>query len=171
MSVPPHKETVNQLLKILNYKRDFRMIYGDRTCIADAVKIMSNKLDAVFAKQKPTVNRNDMLCVRKAIATLVDVALTKAITPYIRDLSLAFSRLAYNWNVNLTCNKEIEREILVLKQLIETHLSLVGAISVMRALLVKFGDLTKYMPPAFELSKHYLLTLDGGESDGSKSTS
>ncbi len=62
----------------------------------------------------------------------------------------------------------ISSKIYSLRRFIDYHLTVIDTIRVLKKLLKRVEEIQRFVPPAFELSKHYLKSLQEMENDKKK---
>lgn len=72
------------------------------------------------------------------------------------DFCLMWCELIGNINDNTEKDDEISKRLNFIVRLINQHLTINESIEVLRALNKKFRDVKNWMPPSFEVAKHYL---------------
>lgn len=96
--------------------------------------------------------------------SLLQTPIEEQITPILKDLVKEFIILAASWNENIAQKIEIRQKIYSLRRFIDYHLSVVDAIRILKNLLKRAEEIQRFAPPAFELSKHYLKSLQETEN-------
>jgi len=157
-----YKDNLAQLEKLFTYGEDFRRFYGDRgvSAIKKAYDICKRDLDQLMKVDSVKCPGDDVSAVKQAINVIVDVVLTNKITPFIRDTSLHMGRLIFNWNDEVAKVGDIRRLAITAQRVAVGYMSILEAIEVQRKLLEMLRKELRNKPPAYELSKHLLKTLD-----------
>ncbi|RKY33165.1 MAG: hypothetical protein DRP74_00500 [Candidatus Omnitrophota bacterium] len=160
MSVELYRKNVGKLEKILTYKQDLLKLFGQNNLqqIKSSVCTMKNDIDDVLDGKSINAEDKETL-VRRILNLLINIVITHPIVPILKDLSIEFSLLAFNWNQMTIKSHEVKVLSLTLRRLIDTHWTMMDAIIVMKKLLREFKNFKHFYPPAFELSKSYLQSL------------
>ncbi len=95
----------------------------------------------------------------KALNLILETALNKPVTPILKDLADEFIVAAAHWNENVRQELGVREKIQALRNFIDYHLSVMDTIKAMKNLMERAEKIQKFSPPAFELSAHYLKSL------------
>ena len=123
----------------------------------DAVQLMSN--DLICLGNNLQVKVRDLNFLNDTFNIIQTYALREILTNKRRRLFNEFLLLTWNWNQNVAKSKALELKIKDCRTLLETYGSLSGLIRQLKRILNELQKAT-YLPPAFELSKAYLKTLE-----------
>lgn len=105
----------------------------------------------------------DKSMVKEALNNLLRIVINRPMKPILRDLGLEFGLLAFNWNKALGKREDIASVVLTIKNTVEGTLSLTQAINIIKEFTEKLKNMQRFSPPAFELSRAYLKSLEGIE--------
>lgn len=100
--------------------------------------------------------------------SLLQTPVEKPITPILKDLVNEFIILAADWNENIAHKIEIRQKIYSLRRFVDYHLTVIDAIRILKNLLKRAEEIQRFTSPAFELSRHYLKSLQEVEDDKKK---
>jgi hypothetical protein len=122
----------------------------------DVVDIMERQL------QSPgqIANENDNRMVENVFSLMIHLIMEKPLTPIMKDFVNEFIILAASWNENVGRNQKIRSAILDLRRFVDYHLTVIDATQSLKVLTEKVRQMQNFMPPAFELSRHYLEALE-----------
>ncbi|GAI80579.1 unnamed protein product, partial [marine sediment metagenome] len=97
----------------------------------------------------------------KEVADLfLSIAVNEPITPIFRDLSKFYLLLMFNWNKELGKRPDIEKQISTAQKIVMAQMTMLDTIDLLKYQLKRGRDMRNWNPPAFELSRHYLETLE-----------
>lgn len=165
-----YKKTINETKKILKYENDLRKKFGNRRReLKEVLKIMEKQMEALAEGEKEEPTNEEKTKVKKVVNYFLEIASTKPIDSYFRDLSRKYLLVAFNWNKALGRNGDIERQIKATNAIVEGHISIMKAVEVLKKLIKEAKDTSSYRPPSFDLSRHYLKSLQD-EASGKKGT-
>ncbi len=157
-----YETTKKTLKKIFSFKDDFRKFYGDKTRknVQEAANIMMKQLDELVTKDSVPRSRKDVDCVSSAVASIMDILIMTPINPLKRDLSREFGRLAINWNKQQGKSNRLDVSANALYRLSRNAKTLADAEMTIRKLIVKAEKTVRHVPASWELSRHYLKSLE-----------
>ena len=81
--------------------------------------------------------------------------------PIFRDLSRFYLLLVFNWNKELGKRPDIELSVSAAQRIVEGQMTMIDTINLLKTVSERLQKLSGYEPPAFELSRHYLQSLEG----------
>ena len=154
--------SIGKIEEILKHQDDFRRNYGDKggKIVVDAFGIMRDQIRIASREVKVDATDAEKSLVREALGIMLDVVLYKPIVDMVRDLSLEFSRLAYNWSQQVGPLPDVERSTRLLERLLRAQKTLDDTILVAGKLVDRLHRETSRRPVAYELSKHYLDSIN-----------
>lgn len=152
---------------------EFNRAFGPRgRNITSAYKVMRNQLLALApADAKPMkVSDREKEAVRQAVRSIMWVATSESISQYFRDFTEGYLPLADNWNRQLVKDRTISVQVAACQRILADMMTMKDTMEVMRGATKRLEQLVRYKPAAFDLSRHYLLTLqkDIEKKTGSK---
>jgi hypothetical protein len=157
-----YKGTVNNIREIMKYETDLIRVFGGKLeLIKKAVDIMITHIDASISNRDVVATGEEKSIVRESASLFVSIAVDQPIVPIFRDLSRLFMLLVFNWNKEFGKRKEIDDDMRLMSGLIEAQLTMFETMNFLKEMLKKAKETINYRPPAFDLSKHYLKTLEG----------
>ncbi len=157
-----YEKTKKTLKRIFGFKDDFRKFYGNKTRnnIREAANIMMKQLDELVTKDNVSWSKKDVACVRHAVAAITDILITTPVNPMKRDLSREFGRLTVNWNKRQAKDAKLGISANALYRLSRGTKTLADAEMTIRKLIVKAEKTIRHVPASWELSRHYLKSLE-----------
>jgi hypothetical protein len=99
------------------------------------------------------------ILVNSAMLLVNDKILNSGLTPFFRKFIEAYSNIVYNWNKNISKDKNIELLCLLDGTILKLYNESASAAQIMRDVHQHYMDMRNWMPPAFSISKAYLDTL------------
>ena len=156
-------ETVNQCKDYLRKDESYYYVVGDtREQIEKSLSKMEKdvgKAQDDSSDEQPNITKDDIREVNRSLIFLNEKVVLENLDNNFRIFMHNFVLLASNWN-KLAGSKEVARKIDVNQKLIEYHKSMITTAEVLKNLIDEAKKLKHFSPPAFELSKHYLLSLE-----------
>ena len=159
-----YQENLSKIKGILKYEQDLKRVFGETQLrmIRRGLEIMASQMEKLAKDQSVQASGEDKSIVKEAISVFLNVAVNQSITPIFRDLSLNYLLLAFNWNLALGKRPDIEQNIKAIQGIVKGEMVIMDAINTLKSLLERAKNLSRYTPPAFELSRHYLESLKKG---------
>lgn len=109
----------------------------------------------------PPFNSEEMIGdIRKALSFLIGIYVEVVITKTLYDFVMSYCLLMYNWNENVSKDKEIENCSSLAQRIYNQHMTVVECFETLKALIQRCERLKTFALPSVELSKHYLQSLD-----------
>lgn len=134
---------------------------GRQKIIKCAFELMKKQL--ALEKFDKEATGKEKSTVKEALNMLLSIAVNQSMKPILRDLEIQFGLLAFNWNAAFGKRPDIANISITIKNVVNKTLSLIEAIDIIKKLTDKVRNLERFSPPAFELSKHYLKSLETGK--------
>jgi len=157
------KKDIKQLENILKGPRISRVLsQQDLITIKQATEIMRKQLGEAKKKRenhKIWATNSEKWQVKEALNCLLRIAINEPIVPIFKNLVKKFIAITSDWNKNVAEELEIQKTISTLKRFIDYHLTVIDAVQSLKTLLKRVEKVQKFTPPAFELSRHYLKSL------------
>jgi len=168
--IEAYKRTVDHIEKILSFKRDLQREFGERRRIIEKVfGLITEQLNKQIKGEETKVTGEEKSKVKEVVNVFLQKAIHDPIPPIVRDLTKEFGLLIFNWNNSIGKRPDIAQNILLATRVVDAHMALVDAIFVAKTLCSQMRKLTQWTPPAFDLSKAYLKSLEEpSEKGGSK---
>jgi len=153
----------NELRRILGFKKYLQRHYGSTgsKLIQRASDSMIGQIDTLIDKRQPSFTRKDIQDIVEALNCLTQNLVDKDPDKYMLDLSREFSRISVEWTRNIGKNGEIERKAQRIYRMSTNQEILSDTVYALKRLISKTNQTLKYTPTAWEISKHYLKSLDG----------
>ena len=150
---------INVFGKISGHQ-DIKVIFGpNATKVNETVKTIDVEISALF-KGAAVQTKISPEQIQGIIAILTSIAMEKELTPPVKDYVGAATMLISLWNFYLKKDEQLETGLRFINRILRAQMTLVDTINVTRALLRKLDQIVKYVPPAFDISRHYLKALD-----------
>ena len=161
-----YKINVKNLYKSLNQLRDNGALSAlEFTKIKETVEgiekgIKTNKIPT--SKESKSVD--------EAISIMLKLAINKPITPDLRTTVNSFVLLISYWDDIVGGQSDFKSSISTVQKFVDYHLTVMETITVLRRLIPRMEQMMNFSPPAIELSKHYLKSLESSDrkKDGDK---
>jgi hypothetical protein len=151
-----YKPNIKKLKEILDSPQIYTILNQQSL---DLVKKIVEIIDKQRKRKNLKVNEEDKNQIETVLDLLLQIVIEKQITPILKDLVNEFVILAADWNENVGQKIEIRQKIYSLRTFIDYHLSVTDTIRALKVLLKRVEEIQKFTPPAFELSEHYLKSL------------
>lgn len=107
----------------------------------------------------PEVTEEKTKSVSESLNLLLKIVMEKPITPILRDVTNEMIVLSAYWNENVGQDMRVREACHALRRFIDYHLSMMDLIQLSKSLLRKMEQFQNFSPPSFELSRHYLKSL------------
>jgi len=155
-------ENREKIKKIMSYRKEFQKNFGNKgtECLEGAFRIMMSQMDKLMTVDSVRPSPQDCTNVKAALNILQRIIVFEPMTKFVKDLTLEFSRLVYNWSRFIGKRKDVEMQSQSLIRIVNNAMTMQDAIEVMKQLTRQLKNQLRYTPPAFELSKHYLRSLE-----------
>lgn len=156
-----YQENNARIKKIFQYKNDLRDKFSEKQIdeIERTYKLIKSQMDDLACDRSVSVSGKEKSLVRSAVLSIKSAVISKEINDILRDLVESLGNLILNWNRELGGRKEIDLDMRASQKIVRGTMGINEAIPIMKELLEKADNRTKYEPPAFELSRHYLRML------------
>jgi len=161
-----YQETVSKIKKIFEWEVDLRRVFGPRLDkVKKALEIMECQMDDLAEDIEVEASGEEKSRVKEVVNLFLSIAVNQPIVPIFRDLSRFYLLLVFNWNKELGKRADIEASVSTVQRIVEGQMTMIDTINILRALLERARKTQQYGPPAFELSRHYLETLNKEKED------
>lgn len=152
----------DKIKKILGYKNDLRKHYpGNRgECIQSAFNIMSNQLNTLMSADEVPATDKERNNVNAALQHLLRGIINEPLTDFVRDLTIEMGRMAFNWNKFIGKRNDMENMALAIQRIARQNANMADLAKMTKELINRGQAQLQYKPPAWELSRHYLLSLE-----------
>lgn len=155
------RRNINAINGLLSYQSALLEIFNrvELDIIRNAFSITVNDMQALGRDEKIEVSPQEVQKVQRAIAVLKNAILEKPVSQILKDLMNEFGLLVFNWSNNTIKDAAMSREIAYLKRIVAVKTTLDESIRLNKRLLDRVERMAKFMPPSFELARHYLKML------------
>lgn len=151
-------EWYEKTLEILSGKRLVEYLGRRFEYVERIIKGIAQDLKEISAndKYKPQTCENDIIT---TIEYLKEILLFDALGDDAKSDIIHLLNLIYNWNMAFSKSPVIERETMLSIRLAQSMLTITELIAASRELLGEIKRYRTFVPPSFDLSKHYLQML------------
>ncbi len=161
-----YQETVNKIKGIMKYETDLKKVFGPRLDkVKESFEIMVCQMNNLAEDTEVEASGEEKSRVKEVVNLFLSIAVNQPIVPIFRDLSRFYLLLVFNWNKELGKRPDIETSVCAVQRIVEGQVTMIDTINILRALLERARKTQQYGPPAFELSRHYLETLNKEKED------
>ncbi len=94
------------------------------------------------------------------ISTILKMAINRPVTPNFKKLVNSFMSLVNYWNDKIGGQSSLKNSISTVQKFVDYHLTVIDTIIILRKLIPRMEQMLNFTPPVFELSKHYLKSLE-----------
>ncbi|GEM_PF-1518432 len=155
-----YKGTVSKIKEIMKYEAELRKLFGNRLpIIKKTFGIMEGQMNALAKDKKIKASGEEKSRVKETVNLFLNIAVNQPITSIFRDLSRTYLLLAFNWNKELGERPDMEIAIKATQRIVEGQLTMLDTVNLLKELVKQSRGMLNYRPPAFELSRHYLESL------------
>jgi len=98
--------------------------------------------------------------IEDSLNILMDLIFDVPIDNVLSNFINAWIQLIINWNNNVNKIIEIEKKCNNIKRLLDNHFTMLEAFEILKRANEKAMRLQNWLPPSFQLSEHYLKTLE-----------
>jgi len=159
--VESYRKNTKKINEILKHQGEFRKTYGDRgyKSIENGFKMMKKMMDDRVrgVDSKASAKQGDSI--KDALRHISEILIFKEVTDMIRDLSLEFSKLAFNWNKQFLGSQEITVQTRMIDRIARDNLLLRDSYTIAKKAIKKLELTIDRDPLRFEVAKHYLEEL------------
>ena len=149
----------------LKQEKNVKAIFGTQgtRIIKSAFILMKSQLGLLADSEEggtvlvPKEYREEII---KASEYIYVIAIENPITEFYKEVVEDYLLLMSNWNKEIGKSRKMGYYILGTRRIIDCATTMNQSIMMMRHLLRKLKKETNYRPPAFENSRHYLLSLE-----------
>jgi len=157
------EKMLKPLEKMIGYKAEFKRAFGPNgdKIILPAYRVMKSQL-LVLAPvdgKKVSVSNNDKQIVRRAAEMMAAITIDGQISQYFRDFADVYLSLLITWNLQLARTRTIDVMGNMCQRILNDMMTMRDTTEVMTRTTKKLRESLRYQPPAFELSRHYLKSL------------
>ena len=98
--------------------------------------------------------------IEESLNVLMDLIFEIPIDNLLSNFINAWIQLILNWNNNVNKDINIEKKCTHIKRLLNNHFTMLEAFEALKGITEKSKKLQNWLPPSFQLSEHYLKTLE-----------
>lgn len=134
----------------------------DRRLFVDVFDFVKHDVDLLMSN-KPSILKEDESKINKISETLNYVhtkILYEYTDPVFRVFSKAWCHLIKNWNDNVLKNNQFTIICDTVSRLLVDLMSMSDATEVMKEVLARFDSLKNWLPPGYDIAKHFINALD-----------
>lgn len=156
------QRNIEKLCNIFKYQNDMRNSFGEfgTKLLDNAFSVMKTQMEAADKDRWIEPTGEDKSKVKESMNFLWQVVMDKPITDIIKDISIELSVLAFNWNSVFGKRQDIADQSKTVERLVLMHYTTLDVIAIAKKLSEKAERMLATAPPAYELSDHWLKTLD-----------
>lgn len=156
-----YQETVSKIKGIMKYEADLKKVFGPRLDkVKKVLEIVECQMNDLAEDKTVEASGEEKSRVKEVVNLFLSIVVNQPIVPIFRDLSRFYLLLVFNWNKELGKRVDIETSVNATQRIVEGQMTMIETISLLKVLLKRGRDMKNWSPPAFELSRHYLETLD-----------
>ncbi len=156
-----YQETVNKIKEVFKWELDLKKVFGQRVDTVKGVfELVYRQMNELAEDKKIEVTGEEKSRVKGIVDLFLNIAINQPIAPIFRDLSRFYLLLVFNWNKELGKRADIESQIATIQKIVTAQMTMLDTIDLLKYLLKRGRDTRNWNPPAFELSRHYLETLE-----------
>ncbi|MBA7614890.1 hypothetical protein ES703_22164 [subsurface metagenome] len=156
-----YQETVGRIKGILKYEADLKKVFGPRLDKVNGVfELMLRQMDDLAEDKAVEASGEEKSKVKEVVNLFLSIAVNRPIVPIFRDLSRFYLLLVFNWNKELGKRPDIELSVSAAQRIVEGQMTMIDTINLLKTVSERLQKLIGYEPPAFELSRHYLQSLE-----------
>ena len=154
------KKMLKPLERLMGYKTEFKRVFGKRGAnITSAYQVMKAHLLSLAVGKTVKVGKKDGQSVQRATRVMTSVITSGALSKYFRDFAEGYLPLLNNWNIQLGKDPVVSTMVGASQRILDDMMTVKDANEVMRGATKKLRELLRYRPAAFDLSRHYLKSL------------
>lgn len=159
-----YQQTVDKIKKIFGWELELKKVFGPRIDKVKGVfELVQRQMNELAEDKNVEVSEEEKSRVKQVAGLFLSIAVNEPIVPIFRDLSKLYLLLIFNWNKELGKRPDIENQISTAQKIVMAEMTMVDTISLLKTLLKRGREMKSWSPSAFELSKHYLETLNKEE--------
>jgi len=161
-SIKAYQRNVKEIKRILSFKKELRKVFNERNIekVNNVFNLVTEDMDFLIRGEKATATGPEKSQVKSVVNLFLNVAINQPIVPIFRDLARELGLLIFNWNKVVGKRPDIEVDVLATRRIIDNQLTMLDAITILKVLIRRLKNMERYSPPAFQLSKAYLKSLD-----------
>lgn len=154
-----YKQNIGQLCELFKYRDDIQYTFGPRgiEVIESTFGLLRQQMDRRMLQQDTTVPCGQQCLdqVKDALNIIKHEVIYKPHTPILRDFGMEFARLALNWATLIAQRPDLINDAATIQRMIRSQLTLEDCIEIIKQLMDQSRKVLEYVPPGFNLSRHY----------------
>lgn len=156
-----YRKALERTKGIMAYQKDMLKVFGPRGVekLKIALGIIETQMNQLGEDKSVVASSADKGRVKEAVDLFLNIAVYQPIVPIFRDLSSIYLLLAFNWNKELG-RPDIQTAIQAIRNIVSGQMVMGETINLLKTVSERLQKLNRYEPPAFELSRHYLKSLE-----------
>ncbi len=156
-------ETKEKIFKIFDNPNSLIQIMSNDQLnqLRNVMSGMVAQLDRLLSgeAEEIPVDTNLLADVQGVAKLFLFIALYEPITSDFTDFAETYLSLVFNWNNNIAKEDNLDTTITAILHLVRSTLTIQEAISALRKLTHRAEMISRFAPPSFEQSRHYLEIL------------
>ena len=155
------KKMLRPLEKLMNYNAEFNQTFGSSgtRIIAPAYRMMRDQLLTLADGKKVGASNKNKQLAQQASSAMTAVVTSGPISQYYRNFAETYLPLLNNWNLQLGKNESINAMTRANQRILDDMMTAKDATEVLNRAIKTLRELLQYRPVAFDLSRHYLKSL------------
>lgn len=155
------RKRLGPLEQRLGYRTELNRVFGRKgtNTIISAYNMMKVQLLAVADGKAVKATDKDRNLAHRAAEVMTSMITAGMLTQYFRDLAEDYLPLLTNWNIQLGKNQIIGTLAGACQRILSDAMTMRDTTDVMNRAAKKLREQLRYKPPAFDLSRHYLKSL------------
>ena len=154
------KKRLAPVERLMQYKTEFRRTFGkNERNITSAHGVMKGHLLALAGEKAVKVGDKERQCVQQAARIVTSVVTTGSISKYFRDFAGGYIPLLNNWNIQVGRDSVVDTMVKASQRILDDMMTMKDTADVTRGATKRLRELLRYRPAAFDLSRHYLQSL------------
>jgi hypothetical protein len=118
-------------------------------------------MDFIVKEDKPaSPTQDEVALVNSTVDILLHAVIYGPLTTLVKNLSVEMGVLIYNWSQKTVKRRDLENKTQIMDRVVRAETTMEDCILILRALIEKANGLQRYVPASFDLSKHYLRSLE-----------
>lgn len=154
-------QTINRIKEFV-YSDQIFMTFNEHeiTMFKKTILDMEGHIREAMADTSPIVQDQQIKEIRQSLQYMITRFLTTKITQDSNRFLNQYLLLASNWEQAIGGCELVSDQVIALSNLLEYHSSVMASVEVLRSLTHEAQRFMKFNPPAFEISRHYLQSIE-----------
>jgi len=159
-----YQETVGNIKKLFEWDLELKKVFGPRIDLVKGVfELMQRQMNELAEDKKIEASGEEKSRVKEVVNLFYNIAMNEPIVDIFRDLSVFYLRLVFNWNKELGKRPDIVTAINDTQKITLSQMAMLEAAIQLKYHAKRNRDMMYWQPQSFEVSRHYLESLDKGE--------